>query len=171
MPMITVLTSELPAALAIAVSGKPHKMYMYLEYASGSGSVPDYPSGGAVPNFESPKTYYAGLGSTKNYIRVPAVLDPTVVNSSSGTAPSITYTSTSTYFGQSNTISVGVNTAGAAFGNSVYCYGAALVLAPDDADRTKDLVMARAYFTDSTLQKTSSSELFVTMPFTTTAIG
>ena len=170
--MITVLTSELPAALAIAVSGKPHKMYMYLEYASGSESVPDYASGNAVPNFESPKTYYAGLGSTKNYIRVPAVLDPTVVNSSSGTAPSITYTSTSTYFGQSNTVSVGVNTSPApAFGNSVFCYGAALVLAPDDADRTKDLVMARAYFTDSTLQKTSSSELFVTMPFTTTAIG
>ena len=166
---ITVLTSELPAALAIAVSGKPHKMYMYLEYANISENVPNYTS--VVPNFESPKTYYAGLGANKNYIRVPAVLDPTVVNSSSGTAPSITYTSTSTYFGQSNTISVGVNTAGAAFGNSVYCYGAALVLAPDDADRTKDLVMARAYFTDSALQKTSSSELFVTMPFTTTAIG
>lgn len=167
---ITVLTSELPAALAIAVSGKPHKMYMYLEYAS--SGVPDYHTAPVtIPNFESPKTYYAGLGNTKNYIRVPAVLDPTVVNSSSGTAPSITYTSTSTYFGQSNTVSVGVNTAGAAFGNSVYCYGAALVLAPDDADRTKDLVMARAYFTDSTLQKTSSSELFVTMPFTTTAIG
>ena len=168
--MITVLTSELPAALAIAVSGKPHKMYMYLEYAS--SGVPDYASGGAVPNFESPKTYYAGLGSTKNYIRVPAVLDPTVVNSSSGTAPTITYTSTSTYFGQSNTVSVGVNTSPApAFGNNVYCYGAALVLCPDDSDKTKDLVMARAYFTDSTLQKTSSSELFVTMPFTTTAIG
>jgi hypothetical protein len=169
--MITVLTSELPAALAVAVSGKPHKMYMYLEYANGSGNVPDYTS--VVPNFESPKTYYDGLGANKNYIRVPAVLDPTAVNSSSGTAPSITYTSTSTYFGQSNssTVSVGVNTGGFAFGNNVYCYGAALVLCPDDSDKTKDLVMARAYFTDSTLQKTSSSELFVTMPFTTTAIG
>ena len=166
---ITVLTSELPAALAIAVSGKPHKMYMYLEYANISENVPNYTS--VVPNFESPKTYYAGLGANKNYIRVPAVLDPTVVNSSSGTAPSITYTSTSTYFGQSNTVSVGVNTGGFAFGNNVYCYGAALVLCPDDSDKTKDLVMARAYFTDSTLQKTSSSELFVTMPFTTTAIG
>lgn len=168
--MITVLTSELPSALATAVSGKPHKMYMYLEYAS-SGNVPNYHTPPVtIPNFESPKTYYAGLVGNSNYIRVPAILDPTVVNSSSGTAPSITYTSTSTYFGQSNS-STGVNTTGLTFGNSVYCYGAALVLAPDDADRTKDLVMARAYFTDSTLQKTSSSELFVTMPFTTTAIG
>ena len=169
--MITVFTSELPKALAESVADKPHKMYMYLEYAT-SGSAPTYTAGADVPNFADPKTYYSGLVSSKNYLRVPAITDPNVVQASSGSAPTVTYTTTTTFFGQSNSSSTaGVNPTGTSFVNNVVCYGAALVLAPDAQDPTKDLIIARGYFTDALLTKTSSSELFVTFPFTTSVIG
>jgi len=164
MPTVTVFTSEFPKAMAEAVSEKPHKMFLYLEYIS--GSPPNYPAASAVPGFSDPKTYYSTLGSSSNYLRVPAIKDPNVqLNNSSP------YSATVNFFGQSDSAATGVNESGAGFVNGVACYGAALVLAPFEQDKTQDLVIARAYFTDAPLMKTASSELFVTFPFSTSITG
>jgi hypothetical protein len=162
----TVFTAELPRAMAEAISGKPHNMYLYLEYAS-SGTAPTYNDSTAISaSFADPKTYYNNLGSNANYIRVPALRDPNVALTSSDP-----YTATTNFFGQSSAAVAGVNPSGAGFGTGVDCYGAALVLVVDEADRTKDLIMARAYFTDDVLTKSAASELFVTFPFVTTVSG
>lgn len=164
MPTVTVFTSEFPKAMAEAISEKPHKVFLYLEYTN--TSAPSYPNAGSVPGFSDPKTYYSGLGVSSNYLRVPAIKDPNVqLNNSSP------YSATVNFFGQSSSTATGVNQSGAAFGNGVICYGAALVLAPSEQDKTQDLVIARAYFTDAPLTKTSSSELFVTFPFSTSITG
>lgn len=164
--MVTAFTAELPKALAKALAEQPHKMYLYLEYTNSSGSVPTgYTAAANIPNFADPKTYYNGL-SGKNYLRVPAVRDPNVSNS----VVSSNYSTATTFFGQSTSTSAGVN-AGTAFGTNSICYGAALVLVPDEGDRTQDLIMGRTYFTDAgeRITKTASSEIFVTFPFTVTA--
>lgn len=136
-------------------------MYLYLEYANVSGNVPSYTTAASIPNFADPKTYYNGL-SNKNYLRVPAIRDPNVVSG----VVSTTYTTTTTFFGQSTSTSSGVN-AGTSFGTNSICYGAALVLVQDEGDRTQDLILGRTYFTDVSerITKTSSSEIFVTFPF------
>lgn len=164
--MFTTFTADLPKALAQAVAEQPHKMYLYLEYANSSGNVPSsYTSASAISSsFADPKAYYSGL-TTANFLRVPAVRDPNVVSSSA----SSTYTTTTTFFGQSTAATNGVLSNGVTFGNNSICYGAALVLVLDEADRTKDLILGRAYFVDSSerITKTSSSQVFVTFPFTT----
>ena len=165
--MITVLTADTPKALAHAMSDSPHKMYMYLEYSNtgvpGGLSIPQ-----SVPGFPDPSAYYRGLISTSNFLRVPAVRDPNVVNSVVG----FTSTTTTTFFAQSSASTLGSNPAGAALTNGTsQCYGAALVMVQDEADRTKDLVMGRAYFTEAPITKTSTSELFVTFPFTVSITG
>lgn len=161
--MVTIYTSELPLGLAQAVSELPHKVYLYLEYTNSSGNVPDYSAANLIPNFSNPKSYYEGL-TNANFLRVPAIKDPNVVTSVAGT----TYTSTVTFFAQSTGATLGVIAGGPSLGNSSICYGAALVLVLDEADRTKDIVLARAYFTGAQeyITKTSSSQLFVTFPFT-----
>jgi len=164
MPTVTVFTSEFPQAMAEAISEKPHKMFMYLEYIN--GSPPNYPDASSVLGFSDPKAYYSGLGSSSNYLRVPAIKDPNVqLNNSSP------YSATVNFFGQSNSAATGVNESGAPFGSGVTCYGAALVLAPFEQDKTQDLIIARAYFTNAPLIKTASSELFVTFPFSTSITG
>ena len=163
MATFTVFTAELPKALSEAISGAPYKIYMYLEYAT-SGNVPDYADSSAVAgSFSDPKAYYNDLTSPANYLRVPALRDPNLINSVLNP-----YSTTTNFFGQSTGSVSPVNSSGAAFANGVNCYGAALVLAKDDLDRTKYLVMARSYFTDTPLVKTSASELFVTFPFVIT---
>ena len=163
MAAFTVFTAELPKALSEAISGAPYKIYMYLEYAT-SGNVPNYPQSSAIgDSFTDPKAYYNDLASTANYLRVPALRDPNVINSVLDP-----YSTTTNFFGQSTGSVSPVNSSGAAFATGVNCYGAALVLAKDDLDRTKDLVMARSYFTEDPLVKTSASELFVTFPFVIT---
>lgn len=163
MAAFTVFTAELPKALSEAISGAPYKIYMYLEYAT-SGNVPNYPQSSAIgDSFTDPKAYYNDLASTANYLRVPALRDPNVINSVLDP-----YSTTTNFFGQSTGSVSQVNSSGAAFATGVNCYGAALVLAKDDLDRTKDLVMARSYFTEDPLVKTSASELFVTFPFVIT---
>lgn len=163
MAAFTVFTAELPKALSEAISGEPHRIYMYLEYAT-SGNVPDYQNSSDIGgSFSDPKAHYNDLASTANYLRVPALRDPNVINSVLNP-----YSTTTNFFGQSTGSVSPVNSSGAAFQNGVSCYGAALVLAKDDLDRTKDLVMARSYFTDNPLVKTSASELFVTSPFVIT---
>jgi hypothetical protein len=162
MATITAFTSEFPQAMAEAISEKPHKIFLYLEYSS--GSVPNYQNPAQVPNFSNPKVYYSSLIGA-NYLRVPAIKDPNVqLNNSSP------YSATVNFFGQSSSTSTGVNEDGPTFGNGVNCYGAALVLAPSEQDKTQDLIVARAYF-NPPLVKTDSSELFVTFPFSTSITG
>lgn len=163
MAAFTIFTAELPKALSEAISGAPYKIYMYLEYAT-SGDVPGYQDSSDIGgSFTDPKAYYNDLAPTANYLRVPALRDPNVINSVLNPA-----STTTNFFGQSTGSVSQVNSSGAAFATGVNCYGAALVLAKDDLDRTKDLVMARSYFTDEPLVKTSASELFVTFPFVIT---
>lgn len=162
--MITVLTAETPIGLAEALADKPTKMYMYLEFADGAGSVPAYTTAGSVPNFASPKTYYSSLTSRLDYLRVPAIRQPTTTNSVVGT----TYSTSSVFVAQSSPPYVSVR-GNQSFTTGSVCYGAALVVVPDENDRTKDLIIARAYFTGGSeyLVKTASSEVFVSFPFTT----
>ena len=160
MPTVTVFTSDTSKGLTQAMADQPHRMYLYLEYTN--GTVPSYTTAGAVPGSTDPLAYYFGLTGSQNFLRVPAIRDPNVVSSSVGAA----YSSTVTFFGQSSSLTTGSNPGGAALSDVSSCYGAALVLAVDDEDRTKDLVVARAYFTDSPITKTSTSEIFVTFPFT-----
>lgn len=160
--MFTTFTAELPKALAQSVAEQPHKMYLYLEYTN--SSVPAYTSASSISSsFADPKSYYSGL-TTSNFLRVPAVRDPNVTSDVSGS----TYTTTTTFFGQSTASTNGQLSNGVTFGNTSICYGAALVLVLDEADRTKDLIMGRSYFVDSGeyIAKTSSSQVFVTFPFT-----
>ena len=161
--MITTFTAELPLGIARAVAEQPHKIYLYLEYTNNSGNIPvGYTSAAAIPNFSNPKTYYSGL-SNKNYLRVPAIRDPNITSTTAGN----TYSTTTNFFGQSSGTSAG-ELAGTAFGTGSICYGAALVLAEIETERTSDIILARAYFTGGAeyLTKTASSELFVTFPLT-----
>jgi len=153
-------TAELPKALASALSGAD--MYMYLEYCA-SSVTPTDPSTFLM----DPKAYYTGLPSNRNYLRVQAVADPNQVTTT-GISPASSTTSVR-FFGQSSPSSVKMNSSGQNFATGVKCYGAALVLAVDPQDATKDLVLAQSYFSSSVLTKTSSSELFVTFTFSTTA--
>jgi hypothetical protein len=161
--MFTTFTADLPKALAQAVAEQPTKMYLYLEYTN--NAVPIYTSASSISSsFSDPKSYYSGL-TTANFLRVPAVRDPNVVS----TVASNTYTTTTTFFGQSTAATTGILSNSQTFGTNSICYGAALVLVLDEADRTKDLVIGRSYFTSSSeyITKTASSQVFVTFPFTT----
>lgn len=163
--MITTFTAELPLGLARAVAEQPHKIYLYLEYTNNSGNIPvGYTTAASVPNFSNPKTYYSEL-SDKNFLRVPAIRDPNLTSTSVGGV----YATTTNFFGQSGGTSAG-ELSGTAFGTGSICYGAALVLAEVDTERTSDIILARAYFTGSGeyLTKTASSEIFVTFPLTVT---
>lgn len=162
--MITVLTAETPVGLAEALADKPTKMYMYLEYASAAGDVPAYTTAGSVPNFANPKTYYSSLNNKLDYLRVPAIRQPTTSSSVVGS----TYSTSSVFVAQSLPPYTPIR-GSQAFTTGVVCYGAALVVVPDENDRTKDLIVARAYFTGGSeyLVKTASSEVFVSFPFTT----
>ena len=163
--MVTVYTGKLPLGLARATSELPHKMYLYLEYTNSSGSVPSgYTTAAAIPNFSTPIDYYNGLQNS-NFLRVPAIKDPNIASTEVSDASA---TATITFFGQSTATTTGVLSNSVPFGNNSICYGAALVLVLDEADRTKDIILARAYFVGSTeyLSKTSSSQVFVTFPFT-----
>lgn len=161
--MITVLTAETPAGLAEALADKPTKMYMYLEFANNSSFVPAYTTAASIPNFANPKTYYSSLSTRLDYLRVPAIRQPTTSSSVVGS----TYSTSTIFVGQSFPPYTSINNA-LTFTTGSICYGAALVLVPDENDRTKDLIIARAYFTPSSeyLVKTASSEVFVSFPFT-----
>jgi hypothetical protein len=161
--MITTFTAELPFGIAKAIAEQPHKMYLYLEYTNTVGNIPTgYTQATLIPNFANPRDYYKEL-SGKNYIRVQAIRDPNIVSTVAGS----TYTTSTNFFGQSSSTSQG-ELAGENFGTNSICYGAALVLALDDAEPSSDVIMARAYFTGvgERLTKTASSELFVTFPLT-----
>jgi hypothetical protein len=153
-------TSALPKALAEALSKSD--MYLYLEYTAAGSPVVAAPTGVLA----DPRAYYTGLGSTLNYLRVPAIADPVRTDTSTGTP---TYSTAIRFFGQSASPYVPMNSPGAAFGTNASCYGAALVLARDPADATKDLVLARSYFVADQLVKSDSSEIFVTFTFSSTA--
>jgi len=165
---ITVPTGTLPAAISEALNERPIKMYVYLEYTNSAGNIPAYTTVAVVPNFDAPLTYYTGLANTNNYLRVPAVRSPFLA----GTSTPTTGQTITTYLAQSAPGNVGVNANGANFANGSICYGAALVVALDENDRTKDIVVARSYFTidSERLTKTAASELFITFPFTVNSI-
>lgn len=153
-------TAELPKAIAAALSGA--NMYLYLEYCA-SGVTPTDPT----DTLADPKAYYTTLPSNRNYLRVPAIVDPNQTHTVD-TGPT-SYTTSVRFFGQSSPSSVKMNSGGQNFDPNVKCYGAALVLAVDPADATKDLILARSYFSASVLTKSASSELFVTFTFSSTA--
>lgn len=165
---ITVPTGTLPAAISEALNERPIKMYVYLEYTNGAGNIPAYTAVGNVPNFDAPLTYYTGLANTNNYLRVPAVRSPFLT----GTNTDVAGQTITTYLAQSAPGNTGINASGVSFANGSICYGAALVVALDENDRTKDIVVARSYFTleSERLTKTAASELFVTFPFTVNSI-
>jgi len=163
---ITVTTGTLPTAISEALSDKPTKMYIYMEFANTTSNIPtSFTVAENIPNFANPNTYYLTTipQNGRNFIRVPAVRNPVVevvINSTSGT-------STTVYMAQSIPGQNGVHSSTAVdFGTGSICYGAALVLAKDDVDITNDIVLARSYFTNSSerLVKTGASELFVTFP-------
>ena len=164
--MITVLTADTPKALAYAMSDSPHKIYMYLEYTN--AGVPGLPLPQAIPGFSDPSAYYRNLNSSSNFLRVPAVRDPNVTSSLVASVS----TTTTTFFAQSSLSYSGSNSGGAPLTDGTSkCYGAALVLVPDEQDRTKDLVLGRSYFTANPITKTAASELFVTFPFSVSITG
>lgn len=164
----TVTTGTLPLALAEALSNRPFKMYIYMEYANNSADIPtSLNTSSNIGNFDNPLAYYLGLDNTKNFLRVPAIRNPAVDSLVGTTAAQ----ATTTYIAQTTPESTRAISANPAFGTGSICYGAALVLAPDANDPTKDIVMARSYFTASgeRLTKSSASELFVTFPLTMTS--
>jgi len=161
---ITVTTGTLPLALVEALGNKPGQMYLYMEYVNLSTNVPDFTTAAAILNFNNPLSYYSGLATTANFLRVPAFRSPIVssnVTVNDGQA-------VITYLGQSTPGIVGVKIGNSAFGTNSICYGAALVYGPHETDYTQDLVIARSYFTPSAerLIKTAASELFITFPLT-----
>jgi hypothetical protein len=162
----TVTTGTLPLALAETFSNSPVKVYIYLEYANNANDIPtSFNTAGNITNFDNPLAYYSGLAAnSRNFLRVPAIRNPTITNIVDATSGQ----TTTTYIAQTAPDSVKVLSAGPTFGNTSICYGAALVLAKNDADYTQDIVMARSYFTASTerLTKSSASELFITFPLT-----
>lgn len=160
---ITVTTGTLPLAIIEGLSEQPGRMYIYMEYAS-SGNVPTYTAVANIPNFNNPLSYYSGLSNSQNFIRVPALRNPIV----SSTVTETTGQATCVYLGQSSPSSVKINPNGLNFTTNVICYGAALVYAPSDTDYTRDLILARSYFTDSSerLTKSATSELFISFPLT-----
>lgn len=161
---ITVTTSTLPLAVLEGLSDKPGRMYIYMEYANVASNVPDYSTASVITYFENPLGYYAGLDSGKNFLRVSALRSPVVSN----TVTLSTGQATATYLAQSEPGIAGVIPGNASFGTNSICYGAALVFAPVETDRTRDIVLARSYFTNSSerLIKTAASELFITFPLT-----
>ena len=161
---ITVTTVSLPLDISEVLSDKHSLMNMYMEYVNNTGDVPSIATAANISNFANSLNYYLDLEDKKNYIRVPAIRNPVVsftVNSGFGEA-------TTNYFAQSAENSAGVLTGAGrpVFGNSSICYGAALVLALDENDYTKDIVIARSYFTGESerLTKSSTSQVFISFP-------
>lgn len=163
---ITVTTGTLPLGIATAFSDNAFSVYIYMEYANNSNNVPTtFNTASNITNFNNPLSYYSNLEDTKNFVRVPAIRNPVIDNSITSSAGQ----ATTTYLAQTSPTTVEVLGGDhVKFGTNSICYGAALVLAPDNADYTKDIILARSYFTASgeRLTKTASSELFVTFPLT-----
>jgi hypothetical protein len=160
----TVTTGMLPRAISEALSDKPSRIYIYMEYANIEGNIPtSFSTAGNITNFEFPTQYYTTLNaSNRNFIRVPAIRNPIIETSTNGNESQ----ATTVYLAQSTPTAIGVLNNGPAFGTGSICYGAALVLAPEPDDITKDLIIARSYFTGASerLTKSSASELFITFP-------
>lgn len=166
---ITVTTGMLPAAISESLSDKPSQMYIYMEYVNDVSSIPvAFTSAQNIyaveSHFNSPSSYYLDFqsGLNFNYIRVPAIRSPIVEHvKTNNSSEAITL-----YLAQSTPGIIGVKANGPSFGTNSICYGAALVLVPDINDVTKDLIMARSYFTAASerLTKSAASELFITFP-------
>lgn len=171
MAAFTTLTGTYPTAMTRLLQMDAGEMYMYIEYAEDGGSVPSYSSADDVnAYFADPLSYYNSLASTRNYLRVPAFRHPVVDTTVTSDPPDTIYRSVLTYLGQAAAgTSNGVNEYGPLFIDDVRVYGAALVLAIDPADRTKDIVISRSYFTAAPLTRVSYSPVSVTMPISFSA--
>lgn len=160
---ITKITGSFPLAMSELLANKPAKMYMYMEYTNSASDVPVMDAAAINANFANPTTYYSTLANTRNYIRVSAAKNPVPVMISDNNFQEIT----NTYFAQS-ALGAQVLTGSDRpnFGNGSICYGAALVLALQENDHTKDIVIARSYFTGANepLTRTATSEVFISFP-------
>ena len=135
--------------------GKPYNLgAMYIEYENNGGAAVTAPT---VTRADG-KTYYSSLSSDPNrdYLRIPL----TAVITSSTDATNYPDGNKIIAFGQTAGVA-GVH--GKTFSDAVSSrvYGGSLVVTPDYADQTQDLVFSRFYFdsTDKQLIKPASAQL------------
>ncbi len=137
---------------------------MYIEFENVAS--PSNPVTAPAFGRDAGTEYYDDLQSsgTKDFLRVPFVSMP-VIGIESGFEPFFTPDETGnklTFYAQTQGVT-GVH--GKTFSDSVNSkvYGAALVATPDFADRTQDVVFARAYYpTISQTVKEASAQIGVT---------
>ena len=111
-------------------------MYFEFENVMNPGdpvTVPTFDRSGGV-------SYYNGLSGTKDYIRMPITINPTIVSSDAGL-----YVGNNVTFFAITQGSVGVH--GLPFSDTVnsQVYGYALVASPEPDDQTSDIVAGRTY--------------------------
>jgi hypothetical protein len=146
-------------AIARILAGENILIYMYIEFEN-MDSPGNNPTG-SVADIDNDVTYFTGLGAGRDFIRI-AVLKPSQTNASA-----VEYSNNRvTFIGQVLDETNGVN------GNEVfgtdgasifsYIYGAAIVAVPDVNDVTKDLIIARSYFT--ALEQVIDTAVTVTFP-------
>lgn len=163
----TTFTGDYPKAVTHALSTKQRVIYVYLEYANDVGDIPEIDTAAAIEDqFGTPREYYAELPDSSNYARVVAIQDPVIIDSSVVDGLNVIHKSTINFIGQTSPSTVGMLSNGTSLNNSSVIYGAALVVAEDPNDPTKDKVLARAYFTDAPIERIAGTEASVSFPLT-----
>ena len=131
------ITKDYTTVLANLLAGNKEYTpnYLYLEFKN-TESVVSEPDLSDI----SGKEYYDTLSGDTSYLRVPITLKPVIDGST------ITYTTL-----VSSTTSANPNIEFSADNHS-RIYGVALVVAPIDADPTRDIVISQSYFIDENKQ-------------------
>lgn len=123
---------------------------MYFEFENTTGT-PSYP---AIARDDDDLSYYTGLSTPKDYIRVPISVNPSF-RSTDGTK----YEANAVTFFAITGATQGEH--GVAFGaaSNSKVYGAALVATPDVSDSSKDIIVSRIYPPDILIVAKGDSQL------------
>lgn len=150
--MITYEGLDLLGKLAAGVGTKFNMMY--LEFTNEAGDPPII-----VPDPADGRSYYTALeapGNTRDYIRVPLVVDPVLSSSD------VTKFATNKVSCLAMSTGVSAGRGGHTFESGSKVFGVALVAAPDPDDASQDIVFSRNYdFIFKT--KSASDEISIQM--------
>jgi hypothetical protein len=151
------------AARALGFGDSAYKISkMYLEFEN-TGSAVSEPSFGAADS----RTYYDNLVAPKDYLRVDTANPTLQINAAQASSFTSGVDGNQLLFRAQSAGTAGVN--GVAFSDAgpSRLYGLALVAAPVNADKTKDVLVTRAYFeSGDQVTKQASGQLGVSWTLT-----
>ncbi len=130
---------------------KINAMYLEFENTAGSASAPSF-------DLEDGVDYYLGLTGARDYLRLPLTSLPALtVNDAARFEGTGVDFDAATFTTQSSGTS-GAGGLSFSSGSNSLVFGIALVAAPIWADRTRDLIFARAYFDVSEQQRKTATK-------------